>query len=256
MEWFLANSGMVLERAGQHLVLALIPMLAGLVIAIPLAQLARQNRALRSVVLTASSLLYTVPSLALFIILPTILGTRILDPLNVVVALTVYAVALLVRAALDAFDSVDDGVSQAAVAMGYKPLARFLQVDLPLSLPVLFAGLRVVSVSNISLVSVAALLGIGNLGMLFTSGLQRDFITEIVVGIVAILILALVMDALLVVLERVMTPWVRAGNHRGGQEASLEDGTSIDSDGGIPAAAGTAGGARRLSQPTSGGGNA
>lgn len=256
MEWFLANSGMVLERAGQHLVLALIPMLAGLVIAIPLAQLARQNRALRSVVLTASSLLYTVPSLALFIILPTILGTRILDPLNVVVALTVYAVALLVRAALDAFDSVDDGVSQAAVAMGYKPLARFLQVDLPLSLPVMFAGLRVVSVSNISLVSVAALLGIGNLGMLFTSGLQRDFITEIVVGIVAILILALLMDALLVVLERVMTPWVRAGNQRGGQEPAPEHNTPNDSDGGMPAAAGTAGAARRLAQPKTGGGNA
>ncbi|BCW76426.1 ABC transporter permease [Arthrobacter sp. NicSoilB11] len=215
MEWFLANTGMILERGGQHLVLALVPMALGLLISIPLAQLARQNSALRSVVLTASSLLYTIPSLALFIILPTILGTRILDPLNVVVALTIYAVALLVRAALDAFDSVDADVSQAAQAMGFKPLARFLQVDLPLSLPVLFAGLRVVSVSNISLVSVAALLGVGNLGMLFTDGLQRDFVTEVVVGIVAILILALLMDAVLVLLERILTPWERAGTRRG-----------------------------------------
>ena len=214
MEWFLANSGMVLERAGQHLVLALVPMVLGLVISIPLAQLARQNAALRSVVLTASSLLYTIPSLALFIILPTILGTRILDPLNVVVALTIYAVALLVRAALDAFDSVDADVSQAAQAMGFKPFARFLQVDLPLSLPVMFAGLRVVSVSNISLVSVAALLGVGNLGMLFTDGLQRDFVTEVVVGIVAILLLALLMDAILVLLERLFTPWERAGQRQ------------------------------------------
>lgn len=215
MEWFLANTGMILERGGQHLVLALVPMALGLLISIPLAQLARQNSALRSVVLTASSLLYTIPSLALFIILPTILGTRILDPLNVVVALSIYAVALLVRAALDAFDSVDADVSQAAQAMGFKPLARFLQVDLPLSLPVLFAGLRVVSVSNISLVSVAALLGVGNLGMLFTDGLQRDFVTEVVVGIVAILILALLMDAVLVLLERILTPWERAGTRRG-----------------------------------------
>lgn len=215
MEWFLANTGMILERGGQHLVLALVPMALGLLISIPLAQLARQNSALRSVVLTASSLLYTIPSLALFIILPTILGTRILDPLNVVVALTIYAVALLVRAALDAFDSVDADVSQAAQAMGFKPLARFLQVDLPLSLPVLFAGLRVVSVSNISLVSVAALLGVGNLGMLFTDGLQRDFVTEVVVGIVALLILALLMDAVLVLLERILTPWERAGTRRG-----------------------------------------
>ncbi|XAS66329.1 ABC transporter permease [Micrococcaceae bacterium Sec5.7] len=209
MEWLLSNSGMVFERAGQHLALALIPMVLGLLISVPLAQFARRNATLRSVVVTASSLLYTIPSLALFIILPSILGTRILDPVNVIVALTIYAVALLVRAAMDAFDSVDENLRQAAVAMGYRPAARFLQIDLPLSLPVLFAGLRVVSVSNISLVSVAALLGVGNLGMLFTDGLQRTFITEVVVGIVAILLLALLMDSLLVVLERLLTPWTR-----------------------------------------------
>lgn len=212
MDWFLANSPMVFERAGQHLVLALVPMVLGLLISIPLAQVSRRHSALRQLVATVSSLLYTIPSLALFIILPPLLGTRILDPLNVIVALTIYAVALLVRAAMDAFDSVDDDLRQAAVAMGYKPAARFLQIDLPLSLPVMFAGLRVVSVSNISLVSVAALLGVGNLGMLFTDGLQRNFVTEVVVGIVAILLLAVVMDALLVILERVLTPWTRAGS--------------------------------------------
>ncbi|GAA5193875.1 ABC transporter permease subunit [Arthrobacter gyeryongensis] len=219
MEWFLANSGMVFERAGEHLILALIPMVLGLLIAVPLGQLARRNRTLRTVVTTASSLLYTIPSLALFIILPPILGTRILDPLNVVVALTMYAVALLVRAAMDAFDSVDDDLRMAAVSMGFKPTARFLQIDLPLSLPVLFAGLRVVSVSNISLVSVAALLGVGNLGMLFTDGLQRAFVTEVVVGIIAILLLALVMDTFLVVLEKLLTPWTRAGAVTAKQEA-------------------------------------
>jgi osmoprotectant transport system permease protein len=206
MEWFLANSGMVMGLAGQHLVLALIPMVLGLVISIPLAQVARLHPALRSVVVTASSLLYTVPSLALFIILPSILGTRILDPINVIVALTIYAVALLVRAALDAFDSVEDDLRQAAIAMGYKPWLRFAQIDLPLSLPVLFAGLRVVSVSNISL---------GNLGMLFTDGLQRNFVTEVVVGIIAILVLALLMDAVLVLLERLLTPWTRAAKGPG-----------------------------------------
>ena len=215
MEWFLANSGMVLERAGQHIVLALVPMVLGLVISIPLAQLARIHPVLRSVVVTASSLLYTIPSLALFIILPSILATRILDPINVIVALTIYAVALLVRAALDAFDSVEDDLRQAATAMGYKSWLRFVQIDLPLSLPVMFAGLRVVSVSNISLVSVAALLGVGNLGMLFTDGLQRNFVTEVVVGIVAILLLALLMDAVLVLLERLLTPWTRAAKAAG-----------------------------------------
>lgn len=234
MDWFLANSGMVLERAGQHLVLALIPMVLGLVISIPLAQLARMNATLRSVVLTASSLLYTIPSLALFIILPPLLGTRILDPVNVIVALTLYAVALLVRAALDAFDSVDENLRQAAVAMGYKPWLRFFQIDLPLSLPVMFAGLRVVSVSNISLVSVAALLGVGNLGMLFTDGLQRTFVTEVVVGIVAILVLALLMDGVLVVLERLLTPWTRAAKSPAG------DLQRIDAAG-LPGIAGAAG---------------
>ncbi|WP_426990129.1 ABC transporter permease [Pseudarthrobacter sp. Y6] len=215
MDWFLANSGMVMGLAGQHLVLALIPMVLGLVISIPLAQLARTHPALRSLVVTASSLMYTIPSLALFIILPSILATRILDPLNVIVALTIYAVALLVRAALDAFDSVEEDLRQAAIAMGYNPWLRFVQIDLPLSLPVLFAGLRVVSVSNISLVSVAALLGVGNLGMLFTDGLQRNFVTEVVVGIIAILVLALLMDAVLVLLERLLTPWTRAAKAAG-----------------------------------------
>lgn len=243
MQWFLANSAEVFGLAAQHLVLAILPMIFGVVIAVPLAQLARQKRGVRSAVLTGSSLLYTIPSLALFIILPTILGTRILDPLNVVVALTIYAVALLVRAALDAFDSVDEDLRQAAVAMGFKPFARFLQIDLPLSLPVLFAGLRVVSVSNISLVSVAALLGVGNLGMLFTSGLQRDFVTEVVVGIVAILILALLMDTVLVLLERLLTPWARAAAGPGA--------------GAGPAKASTgAAAALRLAHPEGGGGNA
>lgn len=219
MNWLLANFDYVLGLSIQHLYLALLPLVFGLIIAIPLGQLARQQRAVRGVILTASSLLYTIPSLALFIILPVVLGTRILDPVNVAVALTLYAVALLVRSTIDAFDSVDGDTRQAAVAMGYKPLARFLTVDLPLSLPVLIAGLRVVSVSNISLVSVAALLGVGNLGILFTDGLQRNFVTEIIVGIGAILFLAVVMDTLLVLLERVLTPWTRAGAPRAGLPA-------------------------------------
>ena len=237
MDWFLANSPMVFERAGQHLVLALVPMVLGLLISIPLAQVSRRHSALRQLVGTVSSLLYTIPSLALFIILPPLLGTRILDPLNVIVALTIYAVALLVRAAMDAFDSVDDDLRQAAVAMGYKPAARFLQIDLPLSLPVMFAGLRVVSVSNISLVSVAALLGVGNLGMLFTDGLQRNFVTEVVVGIVAILLLAVVMDALLVILERVLTPWTRAGSVK--SDAHARSGAEFIADAKVHAGAGS-----------------
>ena len=207
MDWALANLPRILDLAGQHAVLAVVPLLAGLALSLPLARLVHGRRTLRSAVLTASSVLYTVPSLALFIILPVILGTLILDPLNVVVALTVYAVALLVRTALDALDSVDAQLSEAAVALGHTPLTRYLHVDLPLSLPVLVAGLRAVSVSNVSLVSVAALVGMPNLGILFTEGLQRDFPTEIAVGLVAILALALVLDSALVLLGRILAPW-------------------------------------------------
>ncbi|ASN52519.1 ABC transporter permease [Sinomonas sp. R1AF57] len=215
MEWAFANADRILSLAGQHLLLAVVPLVAGLVVALPLARFVAARRRGRAVVLAASSVLYTVPSLALFIILPVVLGTRILDPLNVIVALTVYAVALLVRTALDALDSVAGQFSDVAVALGHTPLSRYLRVDLPLSLPVLVAGLRAVSVSNVSLVSVAALVGMPNLGILFTEGLQRDFPEEIAVGLIAILALALALDLVLVLLGRLLAPWDRAAAVRG-----------------------------------------
>ncbi|MFQ4148705.1 ABC transporter permease subunit [Arthrobacter sp. LAPM80] len=211
MQWFLDNRSEVLTLAGYHLVQAVVPLVLSVIIAIPLAQLARLNKVAGGIILSAGSLLYTVPSLALFVVLPVILGTRILDFTNIIVALTIYAVALLVRSTLDALNSVDDNLRQAATAMGYKPLPRFLSVDLPLSIPVLFAGLRVISVSNISLVTVGSLLGIPSLGFLFTDGLQRNFPTEIVVGILGTLVLALLMDVVLVLVQRLLTPWLRTG---------------------------------------------
>nr|WP_231712107.1 ABC transporter permease [Arthrobacter sp. zg-Y820] len=200
---------------GLHLYQSIVPLVLGVLIAVPLAALIRGSSRLRGAVLATGSLLYTIPSLALFVTLPAILGTRILDISNIIIALTIYAVALMLRVAVDAFDSVDDGVRQAAVAMGYRPLRRFLTVDLPLSVPVLIAGLRVVSVSNISMVSVGALIGVENLGFFFRDGLRRYFITEIVVGIVATLVLAFLMDLVFVLLQRALTPWLRAGRKAG-----------------------------------------
>ncbi len=209
MDWFLANLDFIWLHTRLHLFQAIVPLVLGVVIAVPLAQLARMNRVLGSILLTGSSILYTIPSLAMFVFLPVVLGTRVIDPINVIVALTIYAFSLLVRSTLDALNSIDDGVRQAAVAMGFRPLRRFLTVDLPLSVPVLIAGLRVVSVTNISLVSVGALIGVPSLGTLFTDGLFRSFPTEIAVGITVILLLALVMDLLLVLAERLLTPWTR-----------------------------------------------
>ncbi len=210
MQWFLANLPQVFHLTGYHLIQAVVPLVLSVVIAIPLAQLARLNKGVGAIILSVGSLLYTVPSLALFVILPSILGTQILDFANIIVALTIYAVALLVRSTLDALNSVDDAIRQSATAMGYKPFQRFLTVDLPLSLPVLFAGLRVISVSNISLVTVGSLLGIPSLGFFFTDGLARNFPTEIIVGIVGTLVLALLMDLVLVLLQKLLTPWLRS----------------------------------------------
>lgn len=230
MAWLAANFDYVLGLAGYHLFQAVVPLVLSVLIAVPLAQLARVNAVAGGFLLTAGSVLYTVPSLALFVILPSILGTRILDIANIIVALTIYAVALLVRSTVDALNSVDDGIRQAAVAMGFRPLQRFLSVDLPLSVPVLFAGLRVISVSNVSLVTVGALLGIPSLGFLFTDGLKRDFVTEIVVGIVGTLLLALVLDALLVLLQRLLTPWLRPPRGSGATAAAAAVGT-VDAGG-------------------------
>ena len=124
-------------------------------------------------------------------LLPPLLGTRILDPVNVIVALTVYTVALLVRTVADGLSAVPRSVVNSATAMGYGPLRRFAAVELPLSVPVVVAGLRVAAVSNISLVTVGAVIGFGGLGKMFTDGFQRDIPAEIVTGIVLVLLLAL-----------------------------------------------------------------
>ena len=204
-----SNRAKVLALLGEHVVLALLPLLIGLAMAIILGWAAQRVRWLRAAVFGSATALYTVPALALFVIMPAILGTRILDRVNVVVALTLYTAALLVRPMVDALDAVPGPVVAAATAMGYWAPRRFVAVELPMAVPVLTAGVRVASVSNISLVSVGALIGIGGLGQLFTEGFQTRYLAPIVIGIVLTVLLALAMDLLLVGLRRVITPWTR-----------------------------------------------
>lgn len=142
-------------------------------------------------------------------ILPYLLGTTITDDRNIVVALTLYAIAMMVRTAADALAAVPADAIEAATAMGYSRWQRFWLVEFPLAGPVLLAGLRVVSASTIALVSVGAVIGSANLGYLFTNGKQRDFLDEIIIGIVASLLIALVFDVVLVLLSRVLMPWAR-----------------------------------------------
>jgi osmoprotectant transport system permease protein len=143
----------------------------------------------------------------LFVILPGIIGTGFLSPWNVVIALTIYAAAIMVRSSTDAFTSVSPGVLDAATATGYSSGQRGLMVELPLAGPVLLAGLRVVSVSTVSLVSVGAIIGVSSLGSLFTDGFRRSFTTEILVGVAGIAVLALLFDLLLVLAGRLLMPW-------------------------------------------------
>jgi osmoprotectant transport system permease protein len=208
------NRDAVLELLVVHIRLALLPLLIGLLAALPLGWAAQRQRSLRAALLGSANVLYTVPALALFVILPGILGTRILDEINVVVALALYTAALLIRPVVDALDAVPGQVLAAATAMGYRPLRRFLTVELPLAVPVLAAGVRVASVSNISLVSVGALIGVGGLGQLFTQGFQESYNAPIVVGVVLTLVLALVMDALLLLARAALTPWLPRRSRR------------------------------------------
>ena len=208
MKWFLGH----LEQLGQlmvsHAILAVIPLVVGLLLAIPLGWLAKRYRVLYTPLIAGTGLLYTIPSLALFILMPLVLGTGILDPVNVVVALTIYTIALLVRTVADGLGSVPDEVVQAATAMGIGRGRRFFTVELPLAVPVIAAGLRVAAVSNVSIVSVAALLGIPQLGSLFTDGFARNFLDPIIVGLLACMVLALVLDLAILVASRAVTPWL------------------------------------------------
>jgi osmoprotectant transport system permease protein len=207
--WIGRNLDLIGARTLEHIALAAPPIVIGFLISIPLGYWASRSRVARSVLLVVGNIVYTIPAFALLVLVPVVIGGAILDPNNLVIALTLYAVALMLRAAADAFAAVPRDVASSATAIGYSGLQRFFAVELPLAGPVLLAGLRVVSVSTVSLASVGALTGIENLGSFFTDAFQRQFVTEAVVGIVAILVVAAVFDVILNLLGRALMPWNR-----------------------------------------------
>jgi osmoprotectant transport system permease protein len=209
--WVVQESGRIATMLWWHLGLSVLPIVIALALALPLGWAAQRSGRIKTVFLGAAGLLYTIPALALFVLLPSLLQTKILDPINVVVALTLYALALLVRTVSDGLDSVSADTLQAADAMGYRPLHRLLAVELPIAVPVIAANLRVAVVSNVSVVSVAALVGTPQLGLLFTEGLQLHFLTPIFVGIILCLVLAAVLDGIVLLISRQMTPWQPKG---------------------------------------------
>lgn len=207
--WLSANSGRIFQLGLDHLFIALPAVAISFLVAVPLGWLANRSGAAREVLVVLTSLIYVVPSLAMFILMPLVLGTSILSPINVVAAMVLYGIALMVRSAADAFGAVPQDVRQSADAAGYPPLRRVAAVELPLAGPGLLSGLRVVAASTISLVSVGALIGVQSLGTLFTEGFQRSFPTEIIAGLFGTIVLAVAVDAALVLIGRAAMPWMK-----------------------------------------------
>jgi osmoprotectant transport system permease protein len=213
--WVLDNAGTIAGATWAHVLLALPAIVISFVVSVPVAWLASRFRRSRFLVLLLAGLIYAIPSLPLFIILPLVLGTSVRSLVNVVAALGLYGVALMVRYAADALDAVSSDTVLAATAMGYGRWRRFFAVQLPLAGPALLAGLRVVAVSTVSLVPVSALLGVNSLGLLFTDGFQRGIFAEVLAGIAATVVVAVVVDLGLVLLGRLLMPWERAAMMRG-----------------------------------------
>ena len=249
--WYGENIAQIIELTLMHVRLAAPPILAAFLVSVPLGFYASRHPRLRGGIVGGAGLLYAIPSLALFVTLPLVLGTSVLSPLNVQVALAAYGVALMTRTAADAFGSVPGQVRDAALAVGYPAWRRVLAVELPLAGPVLLGGLRVVSASTVSLVSVGSLVGVHGLGYFFTDGFNRSFPTEILAGVIGTAVVALFFDLVLVALGKLLMPWTRAaaggksakgksakgkpakGESTGGASASGDGGKST---GGKPAA--------------------
>ena len=176
----------------QHLWLALIPIVVGAVLALPVGYLAVRRRWLYQPIVNLGGIVYSIPSLALFVLIPAVINTGVLSKLNVLIGLSLYTLALLARSVADALISVQGQTTQAAHALGYRPLGQLFAVELPMAVPVLFAGLR--------------------LGVLFTNGFQLGFVEPIIIGIVLSVLLAAAADVSLVLLQRRLTPWARAGS--------------------------------------------
>jgi len=202
--WIPSNGAMIWQLTRENAYLGVVPALIGLVISVPLGIVAARWRWIYPPVLTVINVVYAIPSLALFIALIPALG---LSDTNVIVALTLFSLCVIVPNVVAGMRAVPAPVRQAATAMGYGTLRRLITVELPLAVPVIIAGLRVGVVSSISIASLGQLIGVSSLGYLFIDGLQRSFPTEIYVGLVLVIALALACDLVLVGIKRALTPW-------------------------------------------------
>ncbi|MEV6998081.1 MULTISPECIES: ABC transporter permease [unclassified Streptomyces] len=206
---------------GLHLREALIPVLAGLLVALPVAQLCVRVRWLYPPVLWVTTVLYAIPSLAFFVILIDYTG---LSEITVMIPLAVYSLVVLVPAIVDGVRSVPQETLAAATAMGFGPVRRYLQVQLPIAAPAIIAGLRVASVSSVSLVSVGMLIGnAGALGNLLNSGLIYNQPRLVWLSVVGTAVLAILVDAALIGLRLLLTPWMPRGTRKNARPLAVKE---------------------------------
>lgn len=206
--WLDRNLDVVLEDLREHVEITVVALLLGALTAFPIGLVAYRWRRSYPPILALTQVLYTIPSIALFVLFINAFG---LGQTPVIIGLAIYTLVILVRNMVDGLSGVPKDVIDAATAMGYRQTKRLFAVELPLAIPAIVAGLRVAAVSTISLVSVGALIGTGGLGQLFIHGFQIDNPIEVWTGIVVTLLLALVVDLLIVGGGRVLTPWTRTG---------------------------------------------
>ena len=202
------NGSAILGYLGEHVRLTVLAVVIGAVIALPLALIGRRFRWLAAPLLGVSTIVYTIPSLAMFALLFPLSG---LSSTTVLIGLIAYSLVILLRNFLAGLASVPEDVREAARGMGYGPARMFVAVELPLALPTFMAGLRIATVSTVALATVGVLVGHGGLGQLIVGGFNANFYrAEIVAGTVGCVLLALLADVLLAGIERVLTPWTRA----------------------------------------------
>jgi osmoprotectant transport system permease protein len=214
-DWVGRNLDTIWERAVEHLGLTAIALGVGMLLSILLATLALWKPATYQPITAVAGILYTIPSLAAFaLVAPFVgIGTTTQRFITAEVALVTYTLLILVRNIVTGINTIPPGVREAASGMGYRDLQRLREIEFPLALPVIMAGMRIATVTVVGLVTVTSLLGLGGLGFFILDGLRRSIIfpTEIIVGVILSVLLAAVLDLSLLALTRFVTPWTRRG---------------------------------------------
>ncbi|MCM2420042.1 ABC transporter permease [Streptomyces sp. RKAG293] len=206
-EYLRTRSHELTDATVQHLWITAVSVAIGLLIAFPVALVARRWRPLAGPVLGLATVLYTVPSLAMFSLLLPVFG---ISPAVVITGLVLYSLTILVRNIMAGLESVPEDVREAARGMGYGPLRLLFAVELPLSLPALMAGLRIATVSTVALTTVGAIINYGGLGNLIYTGIDTIFKAQVLAASVICVAIAIVADVLLLGVQWLLTPWARS----------------------------------------------